>query len=116
HRLADVLVSLPDGAERPDAVRGQQRGPDGRSCEDSTAVDSEHQHRLHRARRTGARVAVDPYAWAWVENRHPAAIRGVASPDGARLSHSAAGHQAGGGRWQERVRLAIPELRAAEHR
>ena len=31
-RLADVLVALPDGAERPDAVRGQQRRPDGRSA------------------------------------------------------------------------------------
>jgi Major Facilitator Superfamily len=55
HRLADVLVALPDGAEWPDAVRGQQRRSDGRSREDSAAVDSEHQHRLHRARRAGAR-------------------------------------------------------------
>ena len=30
HRLARVLVALPDGAERAAALRGQQRRPDGR--------------------------------------------------------------------------------------
>src|SRR6266496_4342387 len=55
-------------------------------------------------------------ARAWVENRHTKAVRDVAAPDGARLSHSAARHQAGRRGWQERVRLALPELRAAEHR
>src|SRR5439155_17038356 len=116
HRLADVLVPVPDGAERPDAVRGQQRGPDGWSCENSTAVDSEHQHNVHRARRTGARGALYPNAGAWMENRHTEAVRGVAAVDGARLSHSAAWDQTGGRRWQERVRVAVPELRAAKHR
>ena len=83
---------------------------------DSAAVDSEHQHRLHRARRAAARGAVYPDARARLEDRHPAAVRGVAAPDGARLSHSAARDQAGRRRRQECVRLALHELRAAERR
>ncbi len=79
------------------------------------AVDSEHQHSLHRARRTSAGVALHPNARGWVENRHTEAVCGVAPPDGAGLSHSPAWDQTGGRRWQERVRLALPELRAAEH-
>ena len=59
-------------------------------CENSATMDSEHQHRLHRARRAGAGVALHSHARAWVENRHTEAIRGVAAPDGARLSHSPA--------------------------
>ena len=75
--------------------------------EDSAAVDSEHQHRLHRGRRTAARVALHPDARAWVENRHTEAVRDVAALDGARLSHSPARHQAGRRRRQECVRLAV---------
>ncbi len=49
-------------------------------------------------------------------HRHTEAVRDLATVDGARLSHSPARHQTGRRRWQERVRLALPELRAAEHR
>ncbi len=84
--------------------------------EDSAAVDSEHQHRLHRARRAAVRVALHPPARAGLEHRHTAAVCGVAAPDGARLSPSPAGHQAGRRRRQECVRVALHELRAAEHR
>ena len=42
------------------------------------------------ARRTAARVALHSHARARVENRHTAAIRGVAATDGARLFHSPA--------------------------
>src|SRR6185312_6326176 len=116
HRLADVLVALSDGTEWPDAVRRSQRQPNGRQRPDSAAMDSEYQHGLHRARRAGVRGALYPDARARVENRHPETICGVAPPDGGRLFHSHTWNQIGRARWQERVHLAIPELRAAEHR
>ena len=85
------------------------------SREDSAAVDSEHQHRLHRGRRAAARVALYPHARARLEHRHTETVCGVAAVDGARLSHSPVRHQAGRRR-QERVRVVVLELRAAKHR
>src|SRR5438034_4566425 len=55
-------------------------------------------------------------AGVWVETRHTEAVCGVAAVDGACLSHSPARDRAGRRRRQECVRLAVPELRAAEHR
>src|SRR5262245_10841407 len=116
HRLTDVLVAVPDGTERSDAIRCPQCRSDGRSPEASAAVDSEHQHRLHRARRSDIRSALYSDARERVENRYPAAIRGVTASDSVRLFHSHTWDQTGGRRWKERVHLAVPELRAAEHR
>ena len=50
---------------------------------DSAAVDSEHQHRLHRGRRAAARVVLYPPARARLEDRHTEAVCDVAAPDGA---------------------------------
>ena len=83
---------------------------------DSAAVDSEHQHRLHHARRAAVRVGLYPDARAGLENRHTAAVCDVAAFDGAGLSHSPVRHQAGRRGRQECVRVALHELRAAEHR
>src|SRR5438067_2053060 len=49
---------------------------------------------------------------ARVDNRHPSAVFGVAAFDGGCVSHSIARHQAGRGGWQERVCMALHELRA----
>ena len=43
--LAGVLVAVPDGAERPAAVRRQQRQAAGVGRRGRAAVDPEHQHR-----------------------------------------------------------------------
>ena len=90
--------------------------PDGRSREDSAAVDSEHQYRLHRDRRADTRGALHAYARARVENRYTEAVCGIAAFDGGCVSHSAARHQTGRGRRQECVRLVVHELCAAKHR
>ena len=82
---------------------------------DSAAVDSEHQHRLHRARRTAARLALYPPARARLENRHTETVCDVASVDGGGVSHFTVRHQARRRR-EERVRVVILELRAAKHR
>ncbi len=53
---------------------------------------------------------------ARMEDRHSEAVCDLDDLDGDGVSHSAAGDQAGRRGRQERVRLALPELRAAEHR
>ena len=94
----------------------QQRRPARLGRRDRAAVGAEHQHGGHRRGRPAAGCAVLEAAIEGLEDRHPAAVRGVADPDGPRFPGAAGRHRAGERSGPLRVLLAVPELRAASDR
>ena len=72
---------------------------------------------VHRGRRAAAGGALRPAARAWLEDRHSAAVRRVAAPDGrSAFSRCRSASSSPTPTGMSAFVVAVRELRAAEHR
>ncbi len=89
--VAGVLVPVPDGAQRPAALRREQRASARPGARHRAPVGAEHQHGGDRGGRAHPGRAVLAAAGARLADRHPPAVHRVAAADGARVPGAAGG-------------------------